>query len=455
MEFTAYGGAGEIGGNKLVIKINKTKVLFDFGTPFVVGGEFYSGFDFLNPRKKLGLRDYFEFDIMPRIEGLYSKEALQYTDMPYKKPEFEAVFISHIHADHMGDVVYIDPNIPMYLGYGAKKLNDTYNIMYPGFKNEDNGNVREFKTGDEIKLKDMTVIPIHVDHSTLGAYGFVIKTAEGTIAYTGDYRFHGFRGDMTEDFMKRANKEKVKTLITEGTRVNSALDKIYRKNLTEADVENDLYKAIIKSKGITFANFPFRNMDRVRSLYNATKKANKILVASPGLFYAVDNAGILVKDLPTTKNNPNMKVYNKNSDLPDDEKKTLSFSKPYLEKAVNYKWVKENQKDVVMFMAESEFSQMIDIQPKAGSFIYSTSEHYLDGEGYEDKKQSLTNWLNHFHLEFEQIHCSGHADKVGVKRMIDGVAPNKVIPVHTEDPKAFGELHKNVAIPEKGKTIII
>jgi ribonuclease J len=92
-ELTFYGGVGEIGGNKVLLEDKNVKVFFDFGQPFTLGTNYFTSW--LAPRALYGLRDYFEFDLMPRIKGLYSERQLQYTDLPYLEPEIEAVFVSH------------------------------------------------------------------------------------------------------------------------------------------------------------------------------------------------------------------------------------------------------------------------------------------------------------------------------------------------------------------------
>jgi ribonuclease J len=453
MKIIPYGGAGEIGGNKILLETGRTRVFLDFGVPFDRGEGIYSGFDYLDPRDKLGLRDYFEFDMVPQIPGVYCGEALKYTKLKYTAPKFDAILISHIHCDHFGDVADVDPKIPVYLGHGARKLNDAFNTIYSSFKSEDNGNVVEFKSGKSFKIKDIEVMPVHTDHSIPGAYGFIIKTPEGNIAYTGDYRFHGFKPEMTQDFIDEAKKTGIDYLITEGTRIKASTDVDFRKKMNEADVENQFLDTIKKSRGITCMQFSFRNVDRVRSLYNAAKKAGKVLICNPGFAYTIDNARELVSGLPETLNNPNLKIFNKNADIPDDEKRHLHYAAPYEEKTVDYKWVKKNLNDVVMFMSASELSQLIDIQPGKGTFVYSMSEHYIEGEEHEDYKACLENWLNHFGLNFAQIHCSGHTDAQGVKRMIDGVAPKCVIPVHTQNPEEFKKMHGNVILMERGKEI--
>jgi len=454
MKLIFYGGVNEIGGNKILLEVSKTKIFLDFGEPFNRGDGIYFGFEYVSPREKLGLKDYFEFDLIPDLEGLYAKEELKFTNLKYTNPKFDAILISHIHADHFGDVADVDPKIPVYLGYGANRLNDVFNEIYPSFKTEHNGNIVEIKSGNKFKIKNVEVIPVHMDHSVPGAYGFIIKTEEGNIAYTGDYRFHGFKPDLTEDFIKVAKKEKTKILITEGTRVKKQIDKRFDNKINEQDVENKFYEAIKKSNGSTFVNFSFRNIDRVRSLYNAAVRAGKILVANPGFFYTIDCAREIIDDLPKVKNNPNIRVFKKDGDI-EEYKKTREYAKPYLEKSVDYKWIRKHLNDVVMFLTASELSQLIDIKPKKGMYVFSMSEHYLEGEDNEEYRNCLEYWLDHFGLDFAQIHCSGHAGEDGIKRMINEIEPQIVIPVHTEAAEKFKNFWKKVILPEKEQIVVI
>ncbi len=465
MKITAYGGAGEIGGNKILLEVGGTKVFFDFGEPFDRYTKYYGGMDFLDhPRKNVGLKDHFEMGLIPKMKGIYDEEALKFTDFPYSKPEFDAVFISHLHGDHFGDVQWVDRHIPVFMGYGAKQLNDAYNECYVAFKTVDNGNVSTFRTGSSIKIKDIEVVPVHVDHSTAGAYGFIIKTSEGNIAYTGDYRFHGFAPQMTEDFMKESAKAGIKVLMTEGTRLKGEDVTVkQKKNLTEPQVEEELYRAIKESPGLSLVTFSPRNIDRVRSLYNATVKAGKVLATSTRMAYIIDKSQSLISGLPYVKGNKNIVIFKKdadrergiNKDGTVKSDKSYAYEKPYLDDTKDFRWVKDKEKDVVLFLQDHELAQLIDIKPSGGSYIYSTSEHYLEGEGYEEKKRCLMDWLAHFNLSFEHIHCSGHADADGIKKMVKGVDAEMVMPIHTETPEGFKEFSKKVIILEKEKTVKI
>jgi hypothetical protein len=69
-----YGGVNEIGGNKILLEDKGTKIFLDFGQSFTFGSEFFASW--LQPRGINGLGDYFEFNLLPKISGLYSKEML-------------------------------------------------------------------------------------------------------------------------------------------------------------------------------------------------------------------------------------------------------------------------------------------------------------------------------------------------------------------------------------------
>src|SRR5207245_1115403 len=92
------------------------------GAPFDLGEEYFV--EFLQPRERFGLRDYFALDLMKRIPGLYSSEALDPTEMAWEPPAFSAIFITHVHYDHTQHLRFVDPNIPVHLGEGTRVTPD-------------------------------------------------------------------------------------------------------------------------------------------------------------------------------------------------------------------------------------------------------------------------------------------------------------------------------------------
>ena len=100
VSLTFYGGAGEIGGNKILLEDKNAKIYLDFGEEFDFGEDYF--LNYLKPRKANGLEVYFEFNLLPKLKNLYSKKMLEKTDITYLKPDIDAVIISHSHSDHMG-----------------------------------------------------------------------------------------------------------------------------------------------------------------------------------------------------------------------------------------------------------------------------------------------------------------------------------------------------------------
>ena len=113
-----YGGVGEIGGNKILLEDGDTRVWLDFGKSFDSGEDYFTGY--LVPRGIAGLKDFFEFDLLPRVEGLYAEEMLGETEIKYSAPRFNGVLITHAHGDHVGHLGFVDPKIPVYTGAGTK-----------------------------------------------------------------------------------------------------------------------------------------------------------------------------------------------------------------------------------------------------------------------------------------------------------------------------------------------
>ena len=172
----------------------------------------------LQPRSLNGLADYFEFGLLPKISGLYSKEMLASTNLCHAEPEIDCVFLSHAHFDHVEHIPFIDPIISVCMGVGTKLFMES--MEETGyFADYGEHPCNKFRTGHKIKVCNLTVEPIAVDHSIPAAYGFIIHTSEGAVVYTGDLRRHGPRKDLTENFLAKAKEVEPIALICEGTRM--------------------------------------------------------------------------------------------------------------------------------------------------------------------------------------------------------------------------------------------
>ncbi|MBN1676934.1 MAG: MBL fold metallo-hydrolase [Candidatus Thermoplasmatota archaeon] len=451
VSITVHGGAGQIGGNKILLEDRDTRIFLDFGEPFGLLDDYFV--DFLSPREgRFGLRDYFHFKLMPRIKGVYDEEYLEDTDLTYVPPEFDAIFISHMHFDHSMHLRFADRNIPVYLGATANAIRRSWTETSLGKVKFGEHEFREFRTGSKIKVGSIEVEPIHVDHSTPGAYGFIVHTSEGAIAYTGDLRLHGPRGDMTEDFVARASSERPIAMICEGTRVSESDP---RENMSEVDVGKRARELVSSSDKLAIVSFYPKDVDRIRTFRDVAKATGRKFVVSAKVAHMLkmlqDDEHI---DAPDPMRDSSMLVYVRRMANMD----RVKYEKVYaelLEKdahVVDSDYVRKHQAELMMHTDFFQLTELIDIQPKRDSlFIRSKSEPFEEDDIQEEV---LQNWVNWFGLDFRQAHASGHASMSEIFSIIDRVSPGVVIPVHTEHPELFARCKScRSVLPRPGNAI--
>ncbi len=444
---TFYGGACEIGGNKILLEDKGVKVYIDFGQCFHFGEDFF--YEYLEPRSANGLEVYFEFNLIPQVSKVYSEDMLKLTDLKYEKPDVDGIIISHSHSDHNNHLQFIDPSIKVFMGHGTKQLMDIYQFLYPQFQKYGEHDITTFKSGDKLKIKHIEITPIHVEHSVPGAYGFIIKTSKGNIVYTGDLRIHGPKKEYTEEFIEKAAKAKPYILLCEGTRMNYESEH----NMTEEEVSEKVNSIIKGSKGTVFTYFSMSNVDRFNSVYKAAVANKRIMVVDTRLAYIMSNMKDKV-NFPDPLSDPNIKVYfriSKSCSFKDTD--YYKWEREYCSKMINYKEIKKNPKKYVMFLGFYKLMELVYIQPKNGDFIYSMSEHFLEGEDNEEMRIVLENWMKHFKLNFHKAHCSGHASKSDIKEIVKAINPKILIPIHTENAEEFKKIHDNVKIVKNGEKI--
>jgi len=434
---TFLGGVHEIGGNKILVEDGPDRVLLDFGPSFSPKWEeFYV--DYLQPRSTSPAKDLLEFGLIPRVEGLYSREALADADLLWKPPEVQAVFVSHAHADHAGHLALIYPAIPVYVGEGTRELLsaiETSTTMRYG-----EHEWRTFQDRGPVRVGRLEVVPYPVDHSIPFAYGFLIRTSEGTVVYTGDFRHHGPRAAATHEFFRAAEEERPAALLIEGTRAGPDP----RCNLSETGVRNEVDRLLEHHHGLALACTYPRDVDRLTTLHAAAGAADRELVVSARTAYLLRAIASrwAAGNLPVPGITEGIVVYQRK------KKRWFNWEKPFLDTALSADEVRARGPHYLLALDLMHFPELIDLRPPKGApFIHSMSEPFSEDD-INDKV--MRNWLEHFGLEFHQMHASGHAAASDLLDIVRSVRSRVVFPIHTEHPEAFRPAGPSVRLPELG-----
>ncbi len=362
---TVYGGAGEIGGNKVLLESNSRRVFLDFGLSFSGMGTFYE--EFLQPRTNNGLRDLLALGILPRLDGIYRQDlieldrledALAETGAPDESlwaadvksydevckrdgsPFVDAVILSHGHMDHFQHVSMLDEGIPVLCAATTKAIMEAAEEMGRGGFGADVINVskRSLSTlGDraffpgahrvvtESVPRAIKVVGVRerfeaggmqaelypVDHSVPGAAAIVVTTEDGrTIVYTGDLRFHGRAGHLTKAFSDALADSQPDVLMAEGTRIDR------EEPDSEDTVREECTRLVSQAKGaLAMVGFAWKDTTRYQTMLEVARETGRTLVVSAKLAYLLHKLNAL-PDPPArpVSEEPDVRVYLKRKD---------------------------------------------------------------------------------------------------------------------------------------------
>ena len=397
LNFISIGGCSEIGMNLYAYIYNDQWILVDMGM----------GFD-SNLGREL---------IVPSPDELIKN-----------KSKIKALFITHSHEDHIGAIPYLWPMIecPIYARPFAIEMIRS--------------KLEEFDLAQEVPLikvslhqKEIKVGPfgvefISVAHSTPESCAFAIRTPEGTVIHSGDWRIDNdpVLGSKTDEKKLKAYGEKgVLALVCDSTNVFK--EESYR---TEKEVRNNLIDLVKQHKGHRILITCFAsNLARLESCYCAAKESGrKLVVAGRSLkkIERVAKAAGYFSDIPAFYGDKSIKDFD-----PAEVLIVCTGSQGEMSSALNkiandaHRYIKLDRDDVVIFS-----SRTIPGNEKAVSEIQNLM--------VEKGVQIVTD------LDYD-IHASGHPSREELEHLYKLVNPKILIPIHGERM----HLHKQAEIAEK------
>lgn len=472
VQISILGGRNEIGGNKILVEHEGTRIILDFGMSFNQNSKYFS--EFLKPRKCSALTDFFELDLLPDMKGIYRTDYLEHMGRPPEEREVDAVFLTHAHADHAQYIHYLRFDIPIFCTKETKIilqcLEETgssvssdyvtaceafkfYENKKGGFsrvtrKQKDfvhNRNFQLMEPEKKVKIGSIEIEMVPVDHSLPGACGYVIYTNEGNLVYTGDIRFHGSNKQLSRKFVEKARSVHPRWLICEGTRIDK------REIDSEDRVKEEITRLISSSRGLAFVEHPIRDLDRVKSIFESAETNGRDFVVPLKAAYLIESLGNLcpfclddVKILVPRKSWGLIHKEGYEQDLINKDYDSWEQNYIHRSNSITCKELRQNPLNYVVSMSLWEINQLVDIQPQNAIWIKSSCEPFSEEmELDEERKQ---NWLDRFEIVKYSAHASGHASGREIIEMINQIKPEYVIPVHTEKPDLFKQAEAKIVV---------
>ncbi|ETP71353.1 putative hydrolase of the metallo-beta-lactamase superfamily [Lachnospiraceae bacterium JC7] len=220
-----HRGMRQIGGVCTEVATDEARILFDFGSPLEDEGD-------QNPLS---------------IEGITKGEV-----------DCDAIFLTHYHGDHVGEIPSIKAGIPVYMQKTARKLllAQQQHMQCHGQEVWADG-ARDLEYGVPVIIKNLKITPIESDHSAIDSLMFLVEGHGKRILITGDYRMHGYHAERMEKTLREMGH--IDLMITEGTNLTNDYKGIYK---NEKDVENR-FKELKQKYKYVFMFTSSSNIDRV------------------------------------------------------------------------------------------------------------------------------------------------------------------------------------------------
>jgi ribonuclease J len=305
---------------------------------------------------------------------------------------------------------------------------------------------RTFRTGAKIQIGSISVHPCHVDHSVPAAYGFVLQCSEGAIAYTGDFRMHGGKPEMTDDFVELASEWRPGLLLAEGTNIAEAHIS------SEQEVRLKIQLLVEKTRGIVLANFAYSDIDRLKTFYEVCRSTGRTLAISLRQAYLLESLSADASlELPDLNHDESIVAYRR------EKKRYADWEQVTIERCrtIDAADVKKDQRRYVMVCSLPDLTELLAIKPSPGSnFILSMSEPVNEEQEIEFEK--MMNWLDHFGLPMYHAHSSGHIMPNDLRISIERIKPAGVAAIHTEHGGLFSKYlggSAKILVPSKGEKL--
>ena len=344
------------------------------------------------------------------------------------------VVISHPHQDHYGLARYVRPDVPVHIGEAANGILKAAAPYVP------NGHwfpdARFYRDREPFAVGPFTITPYLVDHSAFDAYALLIEADGRRVYYSGDFRAHGRKAGLVERIV-RDPPTGIDVLMMEGTTIGRVRSEGGPD--TEDDLERKFVEAFEATDGLHFVWTSSQNIDRVVTVFRATKRAGRRLLID--LYTAVVLEATGRRTIPQShwedvglylpfRQRLHVKEHKLFGDL-----RRHSANRLYPEDLRA-----QRQRSVMLFRPHFMQDRGVSTVLDEARLTYSMWPGYLE----HGVSRRVLDWLEANAIPFETIHTSGHASVGDLQRLATALSPRRLVPIHSFETARFGEYFENV-----------
>lgn len=419
MYFIPLGGLEEIGRNSAAVEYKSDIVIVDLGLMF--------------PNENMYGIDY----IIPDISPLAGKEK-----------NIKGVIITHAHYDHFGGVPHLLPrlgNPPIFGSEFTMKLVEKRQAEFPQYAKPI---VNIVKPKQVFRLGHFEIETFHVNHSVPNAFGVVLRTPAGSIAFTGDFKFdtHPVNDQPAdEEHIKELGRKGISVLFTDSTGAERE-----GHSMSESIVETNLDKLLLAHPNQRLIAATFSSMiDRLQQLIAIAEKHGR-KVAIDG--YSMKTNIEIAKEI-------GYMTFKKETIITTEQ----SNKYPPGKVLILCTGAQGEDNAVLMRIVNKEHRSL---QLKAGDVVIFSSSVIPGNEASVQmvKDQIYKQGAEVYHYKMMDIHSGGHGHRDDLMHMINLTQPKYLIPAHgyfsfrAEHAKMAvnnGFPRGNILLPSNGEVVEI
>jgi ribonuclease J len=288
-----------------------------------------------------------------------------------------------------------------------------------------------------------------MDHSGYDSYALLVEAGGQRLFYTGDIRGHGRKAALFDRLLANP-PHGIDVLLCEGTHVNGSSSESAEfrsdETRTERDVELSLAKRMRETDGAVCVVSSAQNIDRLVTVYRASRRAGRILVAD---LYAASVARAVGRGTIPQPGFDDYRVY-----VPNRQRVLVKTSGQFDQMnlvrgfRVFPEWLAEQRSSITLFQTSSAVAELLwSGVLEAGVVVWSMWPGYLrDPSGTR-----LRGSLEVAGVPLVLDHASGHASVSDLQRLVAALNPSAVVPIHTEGAQHYAELFGGVETRDDGE----